>query len=248
MSFDVDRLYGLLPAVHRTRDADQGEPLKQLLGVIAEQIAILEEDIDQLYDNQFIETCAEWVIPYIGDLIGYRQLYGHTSQLRSPRAEVADTIRLRRSKGTAAMLGQLARDVTGWDGYAIEMFQRLATTQFMNHLRSDNLGMANLRGIVALERVNGPFDRTAHTVDVRRIASDRSRVRTRKRSIVRRRASCAPVARPRVRATGGTAIAFSGQRPCSRRIAGSSTRAMRPPASASMSSKIPSACIAATRS
>ena len=63
MSFDVDRLYGLLPAVHRTRDADQGEPLKQLLGVIAEQIAILEEDIDQLYDNQFIETCAEWVIP-----------------------------------------------------------------------------------------------------------------------------------------------------------------------------------------
>ena len=74
MSFDPDRLYGLLPSVHRIRDVEQGEPLKHLLGVIARQVAILEEDIAQLYDDQFIETCADWVVPYIGDLIGYRQL------------------------------------------------------------------------------------------------------------------------------------------------------------------------------
>ena len=135
MSFDVDTLYGLLPAVHRSRDAEQGEPLKQLLGVIAQQVAILEEDIAQLYDDQFIETCADWVVPYIGDLIGYRQLYGLTSQISSPRAEVANTIGLRRRKGTAGMLAELARDVTGWDALAVEFFQRLACTQFMNHLR-----------------------------------------------------------------------------------------------------------------
>jgi hypothetical protein len=175
MSFDAKRLYELLPAVYRTRAADQGEPLKQFLGVIATQIALLEEDIDQLYDDQFIETCAEWVIPYIGELIGYRKLYGRTSQVRSPRAEVADTIGLRRSKGTAAMLGQLARDVTGWDACAVEMFQLLATTQFMNHLRPGNLGTPDLRDIIPLERVNGPFDRTAHTIDVRRIANGRGR-------------------------------------------------------------------------
>ncbi len=128
MSFDPDRLYGLLPSVHRIRDVEQGEPLKHLLGVIARQVAILEEDIAQLYDDQFIETCADWVVPYIGDLIGYRQRYGLTSQIRSPRAEVANTIGLRRRKGTAGMLAELARDVTGWDAHAGEFFQRLART------------------------------------------------------------------------------------------------------------------------
>jgi hypothetical protein len=175
MSFDAERLYELLPAIYRARDAEQGEPLRQLLKVIAGQVAVLEEDIEQLYDNQFIETCADWVVPYIGDLIGYRQLDGRTPQIRSPRAEVADTIRLRRTKGTAATLAQLARDVTGWDACAVEMFQNLATTQFMNHLRPGNLAISSVRGTLKLERLNGPFDRLAHTADVRRIASNRGR-------------------------------------------------------------------------
>ena len=135
MSFDAQTIFELLPAIYRMRDAEQGGPLRQLIGVIAEQVAVLEEDIEQLYDDQFIETCADWVVPYLGELIGYRQLHGSTPQIRSPRAEVADTIRLRRSKGTAATLAQLARDVTGWDACAIEMFTRLAATQFINHPR-----------------------------------------------------------------------------------------------------------------
>jgi hypothetical protein len=175
MSFDAQTIYELLPAIYRTRDAEQGGPLRQLIGVIAEQVAVLEEDIEQLYDNQFIETCADWVVPYLGELIGYRQLHGSTPQIRSPRAEVADTIRLRRSKGTAATLAQLARDVTGWDACAIEMFTRLAATQFINHPRPANIAMASVRNPLLLERINGPFDGTARTVDVRRIASDRGR-------------------------------------------------------------------------
>jgi hypothetical protein len=175
MSFDSQKLYELLPAIYRTRDAEQGKPLMQLIAVIAEQVAILEEDIEQLYDNQFIETCADWVVPYIGDLIGYRQLYGSTPQIQSPRSEVADTIRLRRSKGTAATLAQLARDVTGWDARAVEMFQNLAATQFVNHPRPRNLAMASVRGTLKLEHLDGPFDGMAHTVDVRRIAANRGR-------------------------------------------------------------------------
>jgi hypothetical protein len=170
MTFDINTLYGLLPAVHRTRDAEQGEPLKQLLGVIAQQIAILEEDIAQLYDDQFIETCADWVVPYIGDLIGYRQLYGLTSQIRSPRAEVANTIGLRRRKGTAGMLGELARDVTGWDAQAVEFFQRLACTQFMNHLRPQSRGTANVRQLLPLDALNAPFETVPRSADVRRTA------------------------------------------------------------------------------
>ena len=171
MSFDKEKLYELLPAIYRIRDADQGESLKALLSVIAEQIAVLEENLEQLYDDQFIETCAEWVVPYIGDLIGYRSLYGVTPKISSPRAEVANTIAYRRRKGTAAMLEQLARDVTGWNARVVEFFQLLATTQYMNHIRPDNWYAPDLRKWDLLERLNTPFDRVAHTVEVRRIAS-----------------------------------------------------------------------------
>jgi hypothetical protein len=175
MSFDAQKLYDMLPAIYRIRDADRGEPLKALLSVIAEEIAALEEDLAQLYDDQFIETCAEWAVPYIGDLIGYRQLYGLTTQVRSPRAEVANAVRLRRRKGTAEVLKELAQDVTGWHAHVVEFFQHLATTQYMNHVRPENLASPDLRRWAPLERLDGPFDGAAHTVDVRRAASGRGR-------------------------------------------------------------------------
>lgn len=175
MSFDTEKLYRLLPAIHRIRDAEQGEPLKALIGVMAEQVAVMEENIEQLYDDQFIETCADWVVPYIGDLIGYRLLYGAALGVGSPRAEVAHTIALRRRKGTAAVLEQLARDVTGWNARAVEFFQTLATTQYMNHLRLGNHYAPDLRRWEPLERIGSAFDSVAHTADVRRIASGRGR-------------------------------------------------------------------------
>src|SRR5215470_5779752 len=145
MSFDVDRLYELLPAFYRLRDIEQGEPLKAMLAVIAEQIAVLEEDLNQLYDDQFIETCAEWVVPYIGDLVGTRGLFVFPNATFSQRAQVANTIAYRRRKGTAAVLEQLARDVTAWPASAVEYFQLLATTQYMNHLRPYNISVTSLR-------------------------------------------------------------------------------------------------------
>ena len=171
MSFDAERLYELLPAIYRVRDAEQGEPLRALVAVIAEQIGVLEENLEQLYDDTFIETCADWVVPYIGDLIGYRTLHGVAPEVSSPRAEVAHTIGFRRRKGTASMLEQLARDVTGWNARVVEFFQLLATTQYMNHLRPKNRYGPDLRRWRDLEHLDGPFDSLAHSVEVRRIAS-----------------------------------------------------------------------------
>jgi hypothetical protein len=68
----TDRLYQLLPAIYRIRDAERKYPLQALLRVIAEQVNIVEDDIGQLYENWFIETADDWVVPYIADLIGYR--------------------------------------------------------------------------------------------------------------------------------------------------------------------------------
>src|SRR6266511_2118341 len=172
MSFDADRMYELLPAIYRVRDADRGEPLKALLSVIADQVGVLEEDLAQLYDDQFIETCAPWVVPYIGDLIGYRALHNVVPKIGSQRAEVAHTIGFRRRKGTAAMLEQLARDVTGWNARAVEFFQLLGWTQWTpNHIRSKNFYAPDLRQWEILEKINGPFDTVAHTVEGRHVTT-----------------------------------------------------------------------------
>lgn len=168
----ADRLYHLLPVVYRLRDAENGQVLRELVGVLAGQVEVLAEEIDQLYDDQFIETCAEWVAPYVGDVIGYRVLHGEVSEVASPRAEVANTIGYRRRKGTASVLEQLAHDVTGWPARAVEFFERLVTTQYMNHPRPLSLATVDFRDHESLSWIrqqNGAFDDLRHTGDVRRI-------------------------------------------------------------------------------
>ncbi len=168
MSLDAERLYALLPAVYRIRDEGQGRPLHALVSLIARELEAIEENVEQLYDDQFIETCDPWVAPYIGDLIGYRPLHGVAPAVASPRAEVANTIAYRRRKGTAAMLEQLARDVTNWPARAVEFFEQLATTQFMNHVRLHAPATADLRSTSRMLRRGGAFNTVAHTAEMRR--------------------------------------------------------------------------------
>jgi hypothetical protein len=168
----ADRLYALLPQLHRIRDAEIGHPLRAFVEVLATQVAVLEADLDQFYDDQFIETCEPWVTAYIGDLIGYRMLHGEVPSIASPRAEVANTIGHRRRKGTAAMLEQLARDVTSWPARAVESFELLVTTQYMNHRRLHAQATADVRDQTRMSWVTnqaGAFDTAAHSIDVRRI-------------------------------------------------------------------------------
>jgi hypothetical protein len=182
MTLDAQRLLDLLPSVYRLRDAEiagtipaeQG-PLEALLAALAEQFAVLDENLEQLYDDQFIETCAPWAVPYVGDLVGYRLVHGRAPGAGTRRAEVAHTIALRRRKGTASMLEQLARDVTGWEARAVEYFQLLATTQYMNHRRLGNRVTPSLRDGAALEAVGSAFDPLPRTLDVRTIAAGRGR-------------------------------------------------------------------------
>ncbi|MDX6382647.1 MAG: hypothetical protein QOK48_220 [Blastocatellia bacterium] len=188
MTFDEQKLYELLPAIYRIRDAERvsgsGEvpPLLALLKIIAGQAQVIEANLAQLYDDQFVETGSAWTLPYLGDLIGIKGLPSVGLEALNPRSEVGHTIGYRRRKGTAAMLEQLARDVTGWPARAVEFFQLLATTQWMNHLRPENQSFISVRGAERLEYLNTPFEDAplgerdlTHTVDVRRIASRRGR-------------------------------------------------------------------------
>lgn len=179
-----NRLYELLPSIHRIRDADEGYPLKALLSVIGEQVDILEEDIRQLYDNWFIETAQDWVVPYIGELIGYSPVHeagepGDVSTVQGrarnkiliPRREVANTILFRHRKGTLFLLEELSLAVAGWPGRAVEFFKLLGWTQNINHPHLDRARTVDVRAGEALDLIDGPFDSLAHTVDVRRIDS-----------------------------------------------------------------------------
>ena len=145
----------------------QRGPLESLLMVIDEQLAVMAEDLDQLYDDQFIETCAPWVIPYIGDLIGYQSINGITPTVDDPRSEVAETISLRRRKGTVLVLEQLARDVTGWGAHAVEYFKLLGVTQYVKHVRLHSHYAPNVRGWQPLYYEDSGFSTLPRRVDVR---------------------------------------------------------------------------------
>jgi hypothetical protein len=167
--YDAAALYQLLPAIYRQRDAEHGYALRDLCAVLAEPLAAVARDVAQLADDAFVETCAPWAIPYHADLLGIRDLSG------ASRAQVANTLGYRRRKGTAGMLEQLARDVTGWPTRVVELFEHLAWTQHMNHRRPGRGGTLNLRSAAALELLGGPYEQAAHLVDVRRIEPRRGR-------------------------------------------------------------------------
>ena len=171
----TEHLYNLLPAIYRIRDIEQGESLRALLAVIEREMQAIEKDIDGLYDNLFIETCDEWVVPYIGDLMGVQGLHTISPGDFSLRPYVANTLAYRRRKGTAVVLEQLARDVTGWPARAVEFFKLLSVSQHFNHVTLRRGKTLDLRDQNQLELLNGPFENAAHTADVRSIASHYSK-------------------------------------------------------------------------
>lgn len=158
---------GLLPSYVRERDARDGGPLRSLLAVIAEQMSVVEENLDQLDDDLFIETCAPWVIPYIGELLGYRPIDTIDGVGRSSRADVGHTIRFRRRKGTIGVLEGLATDLTGWPARAVESFRLLATTQHVNHVRPERTATPSTRGALALEHIEDAFSEAARFAEAR---------------------------------------------------------------------------------
>ena len=197
MSRDPDRLFDLLPQHIRRRDAETGGPLRALLAVIAEQADIVETGLEQLYDDWFIETCADWAVPYLGDLVGYRMLGGYAEAAAAggpaaallaaqlaPRRDVADTVTTRRRKGTLALLQDLAADVAGWPARAVEFGRLLAQTQPVRLYpageaaaarRGAGAGgrLADLRQGAVLDLLGSPFDEVPRLAEAPRITSAR---------------------------------------------------------------------------
>jgi hypothetical protein len=196
-AYYAQRLWALLPAVYRTDDTDPSGapgPLQELLNRVGAQAAVVRRSLDRLWADQSIETCDDWVIPYIGDLLGTNLVTGLDA--RGQRLDVANTIHYRRGKGTLAILEQLARDITGWDAHLVEGFRRLARTrhgldpmvggaafpgasapEVAGLLIGEGLigaltgtpagGLADLRSAHGAALAGSPFDELFHTADLR---------------------------------------------------------------------------------
>jgi hypothetical protein len=177
-----------LPEIYRLRDAEQFPPdqFRAYLEVFEETFGAIHANIEALYHDLFIETCDDWVIPYLADLLGTSHLKGEP---RTLRADVADTIALRRRKGTRAALERLARNLTGWAARVVELRENLVWNQHLNHQRPDvggrppladpgrtrfhvpRGGTVPVRDPAMLSLLGTPFSGFAHTIDVKPAAA-----------------------------------------------------------------------------
>ena len=126
----ADKLWNLIPAVYRSLDSQtfgQNGPLREMVNRIGAQAAVVRRSIDRLWQDQSIETCDDWVIPYIADLLATNLVAGMDA--RGQRLDVANTIYYRRRTGTLGILEEIANDITGWDARVVEFFRRLGRTR-----------------------------------------------------------------------------------------------------------------------
>jgi Phage tail protein (Tail_P2_I) len=178
------QLFQRLPEIYRIRDAEQTPPrqLEQYLEVVEAAFGTVHENIEALYNDLFIETCDDWVVPYLADLVGTSHLKGDP---RTLRADVADTVALRRRKGTLSAIELLAFDLTEWTAHCVELRENLGWNQHLNHQRPDEGGAApyglpsvdrftvrrggtmSIRSPAMLSLLGTPFDPFAHVADVK---------------------------------------------------------------------------------
>ena len=153
---------------------------------------MLRRSIDRLWEDQSIETCDDWVIPYIGDLLGTNLVPGSTRA--GQRLDVANTIYYRRRKGTRGdprgdrrehhrlgrqggrVLPPAGRTRHGLDpaiglpltpGDAIDQLQQ-AEGLVGPLTRTGIGGFADLRNVYGAAQVGTAFDEFFHTADTRR--------------------------------------------------------------------------------
>src|SRR5690606_15318694 len=125
----AEKLWQLVPEVYRNEDGLLPNPdvLREIVEVIADDAAQVRRSIDRLWEDQHIETCDDWAVPYLADLVGARLVSARDR--RGRRIDVANAIYFRRRKGTPDALDTLVRAMSGWDVVLVEGFRRLARTR-----------------------------------------------------------------------------------------------------------------------
>ncbi len=130
-----ERLYSLIPLIYREKDFDQGQPLRALTGVLEKGYDTLNDDIEQLYDNWFIELCSERFIPQISSLVGIDDL-DKEYLLKPERRYVANYLAYKRRMGLELTLNNALYDSTEFKfitRYAYDDMTSTWTTEDITH-------------------------------------------------------------------------------------------------------------------
>src|SRR4051812_24525042 len=185
----TQRLYSRVPEIYRLRDIEQGRlraaggddeqalavaPLRGLLRTVGGSVAAVHQDLEQLWDDFFIETCDDWVVPYLGRLLGTNLPANPIGQAN--RLDVRSTVSWRRSKGAPAMLRSLAAATTGWQVSLAEFFTQIGWVQHLDFQRPGRTLTPAVRDPFAMALLGRADDPSAHIADVRPSA-DLDRVR-----------------------------------------------------------------------
>jgi hypothetical protein len=177
-------LFERLPELYRVEDerVAPANQLRSLLELVEEAFGAVHESVESLYHDLFVETCDDWVIPYIADLLGTSHLEGDPVTIRR---DVADTIGWRRRKGTLGVVTDVTRKLTGWGVHAAELLEDVAWSQELDHQRPDAGGLppyalpsvdrhtvvrggtATIRDPATLALLGTPFDSFARMPDFR---------------------------------------------------------------------------------
>ncbi len=166
----LEQLLRWLPGVYRGRD-EHGH-LRAYLSLVADELWRVRALINQQYDDFFIDTAQDWVLPYLAELVGTEVLYsGAIAQMpdisRRNRDDIKNTLRWRRQKGTLAGLQDVAQHVGGWGAHAVEMFERTAWLQNLTHIKHNATFAVDLRNGEALARTVTPFSTARRIADLR---------------------------------------------------------------------------------
>lgn len=123
-----ERLRELIPGWARVRDREDASRfglskgqglLNALTAVLGSRLDRVQEDVLQLFDNMFIETCDPRLIPLIGHLVGVQDDPALLLALRRYRVKYA--LHLHRRKGTRAQLERVGWQQSGFRVQVLEL-------------------------------------------------------------------------------------------------------------------------------
>ena len=139
-----ERFLAMLPPTLWAQDDAGGPPVMlALLQALEEQWLDLAAEVDQVLDDAFPDSAAEWALPYLAQVLGLPPDAG--------RAEIGSVTALRRRRGTPSAIEDFATVVTGWPARVTEGWQTTLWSQQLRHpvRRTASLSMRKREHLLA---------------------------------------------------------------------------------------------------
>lgn len=169
-----DVLYDALPGLYRDQDT-RGE-LRAFLQLAAGPLTELYDSVATLRDDVYAATCRPEFIALVGSLVGAEVDTGAPD--REQRAQVLDTVRSYRDKGTADEQLRRAERISGWLVHLVDGSDRLVRLPLLDdpHRGPDRPVTVDVGDLDAIHRLGRVDDDAPYTVDVSspRHATDRA--------------------------------------------------------------------------